>query len=191
MTRSNPEIRDPMVPLFSTIRNIQQNWQGFLALGIILIILGFLAVGAATYTSLMTVVFLGVILLIGGIAKLVYSFWVREWSGFFLSLLIGLFYTVTGALFLAKPIAALAALTLIIGSLFVISGVFKIVAALSYRFEHWGWILFSGVISLLLGGLVLAEWPAASLWVIGLFVGIDLIFYGWTWVILALGARQA
>src|ERR1700738_1796611 len=159
MSQSSPDLRDPLVPHFSTIRNIQQDWQWFLILGIILIVLGFLAIGAATYTSLVTVVFLGAILLVGGVAKLVYSFWAREWSGFFLSLLVGLLYAVTGILCLTKPIAALAALTLIIGSLFVVSGVFKIIAAFSYRFDQWGWILFSGIISFLLGGLVLAEWP--------------------------------
>lgn len=183
-------MRDQPVLLFSAIEEIQKHWGRFLALGILLVIIGTVAVAAATVTSLVTVAFLGVILLLGGIAKLVYSFWAREWSGFFISLLVGLLYAVTGVLFLAKPIPALAALTLLVGSLLIVSGIFKIGVALRYRFEQWGWILFSGIVSLLLGCLVVAEWPAGSLWIIGLFVGIDLIIYGWTSILLAIGARQ-
>lgn len=178
-------------PVFTAIETIREKWGWFLALGLFLLVVGFLAVGASVYTSFLTVIVLATLLVIGGIAKLVYSFWAREWSGFFISLLVGLLYLITGVLFLAKPFAALQALTLLIGSLFLVSGIFKIVTALSFRFESWGWILFSGIISFLLGGLVLSEWPAASLWVIGLFVGIDLIIYGWTAILLALSARAA
>lgn len=180
----------PMSPFFSAIKTINDHWVGFLLGGIALIILGIIAAGAATLTSLVTIIFLGVVLLIGGIAKLIHAFWAREWSGFFLTLLVGILYGVTGILCLMKPIAALAAITLVIGSLFVVSGLFKIFSSIAMRFEQWGWILFSGIVSLLLGILVLSDWPLASLWVIGLFVGIDLIIQGWTWVILALGARR-
>lgn len=178
-----------LVPLFSSIEYIQRHWKRFLTIGILLVLVGTIAIGAATVTSLVTVIFIACILLVGGIAKLIYSFWARQWSGFFLSLLVGLLYTLAGALFLAKPIPALAALTLLIGSLFIVSGAFKIIVALTQRFDQWGWILFSGIIGVLLGSLVLAEWPAASLWVIGLFVGIDLIIYGWTCILLALTAK--
>lgn len=177
-------------PYFSSIDYVQKNWKTFLALGIVLVVVGFLAIGAATVTSFVTLLFVAITLIIAGITKLVYSFWARQWSGFFVSLLSGLLYTVIGVLFLAKPVAGLAALTLMIGCLFLVSGVFKIAVAFGSRIQQWGWILASGVISLLLGIMVLAEWPEASLWVIGLFVGIDLIFYGWTWILLALAAKQ-
>lgn len=180
-----------LTPLFSSIETLRRNWGWFLALGIFLIFLGFLAVGSSVYTTFFTIFFLGTLLLISGIAKIIYSFWASEWSGFFLSLLIGLFYGLVGALFIAKPIPSALSLTMLIGSLFVVSGLFKIFASIIIRFEEWGWILLSGILSLLLGVLVLAEWPESSLWVIGLFVGIDLIFYGWTWVILSLAARKA
>jgi uncharacterized membrane protein HdeD (DUF308 family) len=181
----------PLDPFFSTIETVKRNWAWFLALGIFLIILGFLAIGSATFTTFFSIFFMGFLLLIGGIAKIVYSFWAREWSGFFLSMLIGIFYALVGFLFLAKPIPSAAALTLLMGSLFFVSGLFKIIGSVVVRFEQWGWVLTSGIISLILGILILSEWPLASLWIIGLFVGIDLIFYGWTWVILSLGARSA
>lgn len=179
----------PLAPLFSSVAYIRDHWKRFLFLGIALIIIGFLAVAASVVTSFVTIYFIGFTLLIGGIAELIHSFWARGWSGFFLSLLMGLLSIVAGGLCLGRPVAALAALTLLIGSLFLVSGIFKIAVSAFYRFEHWGWIFFSGIISAILGGLVLAEWPAASLWVIGLFVGVDLIFYGWTWVLLAIAAK--
>lgn len=177
-------------PICSALATVQKNWSWFLAGGIALIVLGIFAVGAAALTSFVTVFFLGTVLFISGVAQLIYSFWAREWSGFFVSLLLGIFYGVIGALFLARPLSALAALTLLIGALFVVSGLFKIFVSLAARFEHWGWVLFSGMISLVLGSMILADWPMASLWVIGLFVGIDLMIYGWTWVVLSLAARR-
>jgi len=177
-------------PSFSNIETLRRNWGWFLALGIFLILLGLLAISSATYTTFFSIFFMSFLLLFGGIAKIIYSFWAREWSGFFLSMLIGIFYTLTGFLFLAKPVPAAAALTLLMGSLFLVSGLFKIIASVIVRFEQWGWVLTSGIISLILGVLILSEWPLASLWIIGLFIGVDLVFYGWTWVILALGARN-
>jgi uncharacterized membrane protein HdeD (DUF308 family) len=71
------------------------------------------------------------------------------------------------------------------------SGVFRIVFALSERFAGWPWVLLNGAVTLMLGFLIYKQWPASGLWVIGLFVGIELIFNGWAWVMLALGLRRA
>lgn len=191
MTGPGSYFQNSPTSAFSAVDAIKRNWGWFLTLGIVLVVLGFLAIAAAAYTSLVTIVVLGCLFFVGGLVKLVYSFWAREWNGFLLSLLGGLLYAVVGLLMLAKPLSALAALTLLVGALFLVSGVFKIIASIVLRFEHWGWMLFSGIISLILGGMILAEWPVSSLWVIGLFVGIDMVFFGWTYIILALGARQA
>ncbi len=177
-------------PLFSAVDKLRRNWAWFLVLGILLVILGTTAVALSYTTTLVSIFFIGALLLISGIATIIYSLWAKDWSGFFISLLLGLLYAVTGYIFLHKPIQAASALTLIIGSLFLVGGIFKIITSLFVRFEQWGWIFFSGIISTLLGFLILQDWPEASLWVIGLFVGIDLIVYGWTWIILALAARN-
>lgn len=189
MTTLNDQV--PLTPVFSSIDHIRENSGRFLLFGILLVILGFAAVYAAGWTTLIAITTLGFLLLVGGVAKLIYSFWVRQWSGFFFSLLGGLLYTGAGVLCLAKPITASAAITLLIGSLFLVNGLFKAIISLVYQFEQWGWVLLSGIISIALGGMVLAEWPLTSLWVIGLFIGIDLIFYGWTLILLALAARQS
>lgn len=175
---------------FSAIADLRRNWGWFLFLGIILVLLGTAAVALSYTTTLVSIFFLGSILVASGIAELIYSFWAKEWTGFFVALLTGLLTLVVGALFLFKPIQVAAGLTLIIGLFFLVSGIFKILVSILVRFEHWGWVLFSGLVSAILGFLILSDWPEASLWVIGLFVGIDLIVYGWTWIILALSARN-
>lgn len=184
------DINRPTDPfLLSPLRTIRNNWGWFLGFGILLVVLGMFAVGAAAFTTILSIFIIGLVLFIGGIAKVIYSFFAKDWGGFFISLLVGLLYGITGAIFLTKPVQAAAALTLLIGSLFVVSGSFKIVSSIVARFTNWGWLLFSGIVSLVLGILVLSEWPVGSLWIIGLFVGIDMIIYGWTWVILSIAAR--
>lgn len=176
--------------IFSTIDALRRNWAWFLFLGILLVILGTVAIALSYTTTLLSIFLIGVLLAAAGAAELVSSFWAKEWSGFLISLLGGLLYLVVGGIFLFKPIPAAAILTLLIGTLFLVSGIYKIVYSLWTRFQHWGWVFFSGLISTLLGVLILNDWPEASLWVIGLFVGIDLIVSGWTWIIVALSARN-
>lgn len=171
-------------------RSVQKNWKCFLVIGILLLILGIVSIGAVFFTTLFTVYFLGLILVIGGVAKLIHSFWMKKWDNFFLSLGAGLLYVVVGALLLARPIQSAAALTLLIGALFVIGGLFRGISAMTIRFEQWGWAFFSGLVSLILGVMVLIEWPISSLWIIGLFVSIDLIVYGITMISTALDAKE-
>ena len=130
------------------------------------------------------------LLLVGGAAQLVGSFWTRDWSGFFLMFLMGVLYIVVGLLFLERPVSALEALTLLLACSLIVSGIFRIVGSLMSRFPQWGWVSFGGVLNLLLGIMIWRQWPVASFWVIGLFVGIDMIFNGWTWVMLALRLKS-
>ena len=176
--------------IFSTIDSLRRNWAWFLFLGILLVILGTVAIALSYTTTLLSIFLIGVLLAAAGAAELASSFWAKEWSGFLISLMSGLLYLVIGGIFLFKPIPAAAILTLLLGTLFLVSGIYKIVYSLWTRFQHWGWIFFSGVVSTLLGVLILNDWPEASLWVIGLFIGIDLIVSGWTWIIVALSARN-
>jgi uncharacterized membrane protein HdeD (DUF308 family) len=169
---------------------LRGEWAWFLALGIALIVLGTIAVGMSVLTTFVTVLAYGVLLIIAGIAQSIGAFWSREWSGFFLSLLSGILYLVVGVMFVLHPGAAALALTLLLAAFLLVSGVFRIVAAFSLRLPHWGWPLVSGILNVLLGLLIWAQWPLSGLWVIGLFVGIELIFGGWTWVMIALALRS-
>lgn len=175
---------------FSDLEALRKQWKWFLIMGIVMIILGFLAIGAATTVTLVSMVMLGALLLTGGIIQIGYAFWARQWSGFFFSLLAGIVYTVTGLLLLVHPTAGALSLTLLLAAFYIIGGIFRIVGSLMMQFEQWGWALFSGIIKLILGGLILAGWPVTGLWIFGLFIGIDLIFYGWFWVLLSLTAKR-
>ena len=136
--------------MFDAIESVRKNWGWFLASGIALIIIGLLAIGSSVYTTLFTMSFLGALLAIAGFIGVVYAFWARKWGGFFGQLIMGLLYLLTGALILWNPAAAAVALTLLMAVLFIISGIAKIVGSVTMRFHQWGWVLVSGLISLLL-----------------------------------------
>ncbi len=169
---------------------IRGNWGWILALGIIEIVAGTLAIGMPLVASLVSAVAFGALFLVGGIAQLVGAFWTRDWSGFFLNLLMGVIYLVLALMFLRHPGDALLALSLFLACALMVSGLFRIIGSLAYQFPQWGWTLLGGVINLALGIYIYSLWPLDSFLVIGLFVGIDLIFTGWTWVALALAVKN-
>ncbi len=184
----------PETPLRRELRHglesLRGQWGWFLALGIALVVLGVIAISVPAILTITTVMFFGVLLLIGGLAESIGAFWSRDWSGFFLKLLEGVFYLVLGLLFVTNPGASAAAATLLIAAFLIVGGIIRIVGALSYRFPGWAWPLFSGIMSVVLGVLIWAQWPFSGLWVIGLFVGIEMIFNGWWWIMLALAVRK-
>jgi uncharacterized membrane protein HdeD (DUF308 family) len=169
---------------------LRGHWFWFVILGVSLVVLGTVALGSVVIASLAAAAAIGVLLLLAGAAEAVGAFWCRGWSGIFLHLLSGVLSIVVGLLFLRAPLDALAALTLLIAGFLMAGGIFKVVAALSYRFAAWGWSLASGIIDVILGVLIWQEWPASALWVIGLFVGINLIFRGFNWIALGLALRS-
>ena len=169
---------------------LRGNWFWFVILGVALVVLGTVALGSAVIASLAAAVAIGMLLLLGGVAEAVGAFWCRGWSGFFLELLSGVLSIVVGLLFLRAPAGALAALTLLLACFLMVGGIFKIVAAVSYRFAAWGWSLAGGIIDVILGVMIWQEWPASGLWVIGLFVGINLLFRGVNWIALGLALRS-
>lgn len=172
------------------MRELKRNWGWFLALGILMIVLGTIAIGAAVVASLVSVLLFGSLLIVGGVSSVIHAFWREKgWSGIFINLATGVLYAAVGFMLVANPAAGAVALTLLIAMFLIIGGVFRIVVALSVRFHNWGWLLLHGLINLLLGFAIWAQWPLAGLWVIGLFVGIDLIFNGWALVMLGLGAK--
>lgn len=175
---------------FASVEQLRRQWNWYLIFGIIMIILGVLAIGASTTVTMASMVFLGALLLIGGIVQIGYAFTVTKWSGFFLSLFAGILYAVVGFMLIAHPTASALSLTLLLAAFYIVGGLFRIIGSLATRFDHWGWALLSGVVTLVLGLLIWGGWPETGLWVFGLFIGIDLIVYGWFWVMLALAARN-
>lgn len=162
--------------------DMQKNWGWFLALGIFLIFLGAAVIGSSYYATIFSMIVFGIFLLCAGVVQIFQAFLVRKWSGLFLSLFLGILYIVTGFICLGKPQTAAISITLWIAAFCFIAGLFKMLAALFLRFTQWGWVFFNGVVTFLLGALIFADWPLSGLWVIGLFIGVDLILAGWSWV---------
>jgi uncharacterized membrane protein HdeD (DUF308 family) len=181
-------------PIVAELRHelnaLRGNWFWFVMLGIALVVLGAIALGSVAIASLATAVAIGMLIFLGGVAETLGAFWCRGWSGFFFHLLSGVLSIVIGVIFLRAPVGALLALTLLVASFLMVGGIFKIVAAVSYRFAAWGWPLVSGIVDLILGVLIWQEWPTSALWVIGLFVGINLVFRGFNWIGLGLSLRS-
>ena len=160
-----------------------------LILGFLLIVVGLVAISEAFFATLATVLITGTLLMIGGVVEIVDSFFGRGWRGFWMHLLAGIMYLVLGFLLVQRPLEAAAIFTLMLAAAFFVGGLFRIIVALSERFYGWGWVLLNGVVTLVLGVMIWRRWPDAAFWVIGLFVGIDLIFYGGAWIGFALGLR--
>lgn len=168
---------------------LRKEWWWFFLLGLLLILSGTVAIGYAFLASVAVVTLFGFLMVVGGVAQIVTSFWVGRWSGFAISLLAGVMYVVVGGMVVARPAIALEAFTLLIGSFLLVGGAFRAITAMATRLQDWGWLLLNGLIAGLLGLLVLAEWPESSIWVVGVFVGVDMLFNGWAWVMLSMGLR--
>ena len=130
---------------------LRRSWGWYLVFGIVLIVLGTIALGSALLMTIASVFFFGWILIVGGVMEVVHAFWHKRWSGFFLDLLTGILYVVAGWMIMSNPAQSALLLTLVIAMFLVFEGVFRIVVALAVRYPHWGWLLLNGVISLLLG----------------------------------------
>ncbi len=171
---------------------VRKNQGWFFALGIALVILGVLAISSTlftTFVSVLTVTFLGWLLLVGGLIQAIHALWMRSWSSFFLSLFLGILNFVGGGIMIFKPGLGALALALVLAALFTVSGLVRIITAVIMRPHQWGWLLLNGIATLLLGILLGLEWPSSSLWIIGVFVGIDLILSGWSFIALTLEVR--
>jgi uncharacterized membrane protein HdeD (DUF308 family) len=162
-----------------------------LALGILLIVLGTLGLWMSFAMTLATVMMFGALLVVGGGFQLVNAFQLKGWKSMLWHVLIALLYVAAGVLIITDPILASMGLTMALASILIAVGVFRIIMALQLRpVKGWFWPLLSGLISILLGSMILAQWPATGFWVIGLFVSIEMIFNGWSSVFIALAARN-
>jgi uncharacterized membrane protein HdeD (DUF308 family) len=159
-------------------------------LGIALIVLGAIAVGSAAVMTIASVILFGWLLIVGGVMQGVHAFWRKKWSGFFIDLLTGVLYVGMGFMVVANPGASAVALTLLISMSLIVGGVFRIVTAVSVLYPNWRWLLVHGIASLVLGIGIWRQWPLSGLWVIGLFVGIELMVNGWRLIMLGLAAGR-
>lgn len=176
-------------PLFG---DLSRNWGWLLAFGILSIILGTVGMGMTFGLTLVSVVFFGALLIVGGTLQLVDAFKCQGWKGALWHILIALLYIAGGLLIVVDPVLASETLTLALAGVLIAVGVSRAIMALQHRGQSgWGWLVLSGLISIALGAMIIAKWPMSGMWVIGLFVAIELIFNGWAYLFVALAARRA
>jgi uncharacterized membrane protein HdeD (DUF308 family) len=166
------------------------NWGWFLAFGIVLLLLGVAAVARSVTSTVASMLFFGWVLVFAAIIQFVDAFMVGRWAGFFLHLLLAILYGVVGVLMLIKPVISAEAATFVMSLFFILGGLYQLIASVWTHVPGWGWQALDGGVATIMGGLILAQWPFSGLWVIGLFVGIDLILYGWAWIALALDLHK-
>jgi uncharacterized membrane protein HdeD (DUF308 family) len=177
-------------PLSFAFDNLRHRWGWLLVLGLLMAVLGTIALVITPAATLGTVLALGWLLAISGVFEIIQAFRVRRWGGFFLHLLGGLLGIFVGLLIVTHPVAGALGYTLLLASFFTVIGIFRLVTALALKFPHWGWAAFDGVITLVLGIVVWAEWPWSGFWFLGLAVGISLILRGWSYVMFALAIHN-
>lgn len=169
------------------LERLRERWTSFVVFGVALAVVGLCAMASSVVATLAVMLTFGSLLVVGGVVFLAGSAFSRDWEGFFLSMLAGVLYLMAGVLMVARPFEAAEAYTLVLAMLFLVEGLFGVVAAASGRFRHWEVVLFHGLITMLLGGMLLKGWPFTGFWVIGLFVGINLLLAGGSYI--ALGLR--
>lgn len=171
---------------------VGKNWGWLLALGIAFVVLGALGLGLAGFVSLTSVIFFGALLLVGGGAQLVHAVKAKGWKSIVHSVAIAALYLAAGACIVYDPVAATATLTLLLAGALIAIGVLRIGMAFQLRGQpQWIWPLLAGIVSILLGAMILSAWPASGIWIIGLLISIEMIFHGWALVSMAFAARGA
>jgi uncharacterized membrane protein HdeD (DUF308 family) len=153
-------------------------WLTFL--GVLNILLGLLALTFTGASTLVSVIYLGWVILASGVATLVLAFQFKKVGGFTSLFIFGILGVICGIMILRNPVENALALTLIIAILLFTSGIFRLVSCLTENFDHKGWVVFSGIISILCAYEIYNGWPFSGTWVIGTFMGIELIFTGIT-----------
>jgi len=175
----------------SGIEPLRAKWGWIVALGVLYTVAGFIALGSVMMATVASVFLVGVMMLIAGLGEVVGAFQMKSWGKFILWMLLGALYIVAGFSAFENPLLAAAFLTLLLGAALVASGIMRVFLAFSMKAQTmWVWVLISGVVTLLLGVVILAHWPFSSLYILGLFLGIDLIFAGTSWISIGLGLRQ-
>lgn len=171
-----------------TAAELRKNWGWLLVTGICMLILGIVALADLAITTKVSMVFFGWVLVIAGIIEAVQMFRHRG-AHLLLHALNAVLSIVVGLMLLRNPLQAALVITLMLAIYFTVAGIFRIVVALGTRGPGWGWGLFNGIVALILGILIWNHFPEGSLWVIGLFIGIELIVLGWTQIMTAFIAR--
>jgi len=177
-------------PLLAGINRIRSSWGWFLALGIVLIAVGMVCIAGAVVATFATILVLGWLLLFSAIVALVHAFQIHTWPGFFMFLFSAVLRGFTGYALIRYPLEGAVAVTLVLASFFIVGGFSRAIGATVMKFPRWGWTVFSGVVAVALGIMLLSQLPVSSVWFIGFAVGLDMLLEGIALVGLATAIRK-
>ena len=173
---------------------IHEHWKLFLVEGIILVLLGIIAIIVSPIATLAFAIIIGWLFLISGVVGLITTIYMRNAPGFWWSLFSAVIAILAGGVLLAQPVTGTLSLTFVLIAFFVIEGIVTIMYAIDHRTQlssRWGWMLASGVVDLILAGIIFAGLPGTAAWALGLLVGINMVFGGMALITMALYARAA
>jgi len=188
MTTANPNFVETQRAISVTLR---AHWRLFVFQGVIMIVLGALAIAAPVLATLAVDVYVSWLFLFSGTIGLVAMFSARNVPAFLWTLITALLSVAVGVLLLWQPLEGVLSLTIVLTAFFIVEGIFQ--TALIYREGipgSWGWLLVSGLADLALAAIIIMGWPGTVVWMLGLLVGINLLTSGWAVVMVALGARD-
>lgn len=172
--------------------NLRHNWGWLLALGILFVVLGCIGLGMLVGLTLASMLFLGVLLIIAGCSQFIDVFKAKQWKAVAWHALIAALYIMGGCIVIYDPFLASTLITALLGSVLVIIGLTRFIMAIKLKGSPgWIWLLLAGIVAALLGIMILMKWPVSGLWVIGLFIAIEMIVDGWTYIFFALGIRRS
>jgi len=178
-------------PTASDMAPLRAKWGWIVALGVVYLVAGFIALGSVVMATVASVLVVGAMMIVAGVFEVIGAFQMKSWGRFLIWALLGVLYIVAGFLAFENPLLAAVLLTLFLGASLVASGVVRLFLAFSMQRESpWVWVAISAVITLLLGLLILARWPVNSVYILGIFLGIDLIMAGAGWVGLGFSLRR-
>jgi len=187
MTSVFANLRSPAATDATTLRG---KWGWIVALGIVYLIAGGIALGSVAVATVASVLVVGFMMVMSGVAEMIGAFQMKSWGKFALWAILGALYVVAGVIAVQNPLLAALTLTLILGGALVVSGVSRTLLAFAMpRGSPWAMVLLSGTVTLLVGLVILARWPVSSVYSLGIFLGIDLIFAGAGWLTIGLALR--
>lgn len=181
------ERRDGLDPLGEA----RAKWGWFVALGALLLFFGCVALGNLFVATVASVYLVGSLMLVAGAFEIVHAFGVKSWGGFFWWIASGLLYAIAGFVAFYNPLLATAVLTFLLAASLMAAGVLRVWIGMKHRASSKsGWLIAAGVVTALAGLIIAIGWPVNSLWVLGIFLAIDLIFQGWTFIAFGLALRK-
>ncbi|MFO1149146.1 MAG: HdeD family acid-resistance protein [Alsobacter sp.] len=192
MSNATPST-SPLGPsLGSALEALRGRWGWIVGIGVLLLVFGMVALGSVVTATVASVWTVGLMMILSGASEMAHGFAMKTWGKSILWIILGLLYGLAGVFTFMNPLLAAGVLTLLLGAGLVASGIVRIILAFQMKScQPWIWVVLSGLVTVLLGGMILAHWPASSLYVLGIFLGIDLVFAGVSWIMMGLALRRA